>query len=69
MSTDGRRYLHELEIEVELELDMIRASHPEQTIDVSSSDRLVDPTDAEREEVVLRSILGAAEALGAEVPE
>lgn len=33
MSTDGRRYLHELEIEVELDLDMIRASHPEQTIE------------------------------------
>jgi hypothetical protein len=69
MPTDESRRLHELEIEVEVELDMVYASHSEETIDVPPSDWLLDPTDAEREEVGLRNIIGAVEVLEGEEPE
>ncbi len=63
MSTDESQFLHKLEAEVEAELAMARSSHPEEALDVSPAEWLFDPTDVEREEIGLSSLLGAVEAL------
>ena len=55
--------LTELEAEVETELTMARSSHPEEEIGEDPAGWAFDPTDVEREEVGLRSILGAVIAL------
>ncbi|ONI69932.1 hypothetical protein BWI15_25835 [Kribbella sp. ALI-6-A] len=62
----GPETLHELEHEVRLDLDMIAASEPERVVPVS--EWLVDPTEVERDEVALRSLLGAVEAMEGELP-
>ncbi|TDD26524.1 hypothetical protein E1218_12980 [Kribbella turkmenica] len=56
-------FLHELETEVEADLSMVAASHPEETAVLPVTEWLVDPADVEREETGLRSLLGAVEAL------
>jgi hypothetical protein len=61
-STGRGGFLGELEIEVEAELDLAEASGP-QEITGPSTEWLYDPMDAEREEIGLRSLLGAVEAL------
>jgi hypothetical protein len=53
----------ELEIEVEEELNLVESSHAEQATDLPVSEWLFDPADAEREEIGLRDLLGAVEAL------
>jgi hypothetical protein len=55
--------LRELEVEVEAELNLAESSRPEEIIGVPSSEWLFDPMDAQREEVGLRSLLGAVEAM------
>ena len=52
----------ELEIEVETELELVEASSPADDIGAPSS-WAFDPSDVVREEVGLRNLLGAAEAL------
>jgi hypothetical protein len=61
-STGDDAFLHTLEAEVESELTMAESSRPEQAIG-GPVDWLVDPAEAERDEVGLRSLLGAVEAL------
>ncbi|MFI7610011.1 hypothetical protein ACIBP6_02090 [Nonomuraea terrae] len=64
MSTsDGDDFLYELKAEVEIELTLAESSHPEQVADLPVTDWLFDPTDVEREEIGLRGLLGAVEAL------
>jgi hypothetical protein len=61
-STGDGEFLRELEVEVEEELDLAEAARPEE-ITGPSSEWLFDPVDAEREEIGLRSLLGAIEAV------
>lgn len=53
----------ELEIEVRAELTLAESSRPEETAAAPPAEWLFDPTDVERDEIGLRNILGAAEAL------
>ena len=64
MSTDEGEFLYELEVEVESEIAIVQSSHPEGP-DSSPNDWLYDPTDREREEVGLRNMIDAVEALEA----
>ena len=57
----GHEPLSELHHEVEADLGMIAASDAERVVPVS--EWLVDPMEVERDEVALRSLLGAVEAL------
>lgn len=57
----GHETLSELHHEVEVDLGMIAASDAERVVPVS--EWLVDPMEVERDEVALRSLLGAVEAL------
>jgi hypothetical protein len=70
MSTPtGDNYsLHALESVVEAELTMAESSHPAAAADLPVTEWLFDPADAQREEVELRSLLGAVEALEGEAP-
>jgi hypothetical protein len=54
-------HLRELEAEVRAELGLVESSRPKE-ITGPSSEWLFDPVDAEREEIGLRSLLGAIEA-------
>jgi len=60
MPTD---FLHEFQVEVEEELDVVRASHPQEALDGSPVEWLFDPTGIEREQVGLGNVLAAVEAL------
>ncbi|WP_433465314.1 hypothetical protein [Spirillospora sp. CA-128828] len=53
----------EMEIEVEAEITMVESSRAEEATDRPVSEWLFDPVDAERDEVGLRNLLGAVEAL------
>ena len=64
--SDDGQFLHRLEIEVQLELEIARSSHLDASIEGSPADWLFDPTDVEREQVGLGSLLGAVEALAAD---
>jgi hypothetical protein len=55
--------LNQLEIEVEAELTMAVSSRPEEEIDQDPAGWAFDPTDVEREEIGLRSLLGAVTEL------
>ena len=59
-------FLHELETEVDADLTMIASSHPEEAAALPVSEWTTDPTDIEREEIGLRSLHGAVEALEAD---
>lgn len=65
-SMDGPEMLHQLHHEVEADLAMIAASEPERVLPVS--EWLVDPAEVERDQVALRSLLGAVEAMEREIP-
>jgi len=56
-------FLHELEHEVQADLSMVESSHPAEAAAQPPSEWTVDPADVEREEIGLRSLLGAVEAL------
>ncbi|MEU7833420.1 hypothetical protein [Nonomuraea sp. NPDC049129] len=56
-------FLYELQIEVEEEVTLIEASRAEEAAELPVTEWLFDPTDAEREEIGLRGLLGAVEAL------
>ncbi|CNF53477.1 Uncharacterised protein [Mycobacterium tuberculosis] len=58
-----REFEIELEIEVQEELTLAESSRPEETAAAPQSEWLFDPTDVERDEIGLRNILGAVEAL------
>jgi hypothetical protein len=55
--------LYELEIEVEEEVTLVESSRAEELMNLPVTDWQFDPTDVEREEVGLRGLLGAVEAL------
>ena len=56
--------LNELESEVEAELTLAESGRPdEQVSGVPIEEWLVDPAEAERDEVALRSLLGAVETM------
>jgi hypothetical protein len=61
--TGGDEVLRGLEAEVEEEIAMVEASHPETEAELPVTEWLFDPTDAEREEVGLRSLLDAVETM------
>jgi hypothetical protein len=63
--SDKGPFLHELEVEVEAELEQVESSAPTDDA-VPPSEWLFDPTDIDREEASLRSLLGAVEALEGE---
>ncbi|GAA4557576.1 hypothetical protein [Planotetraspora kaengkrachanensis] len=56
-------FLYELEIEVEEEVILAESSRPEEAAELPVSEWRFDPADAEREEIGLRGLLGAVEAL------
>ena len=62
MSGNESEFLYELEAEVESEIAIVQSSRPEELAS-SPEEWLYDPTDLEREEVGLRNMLGAVEAL------
>ncbi|MEV0388501.1 hypothetical protein [Nonomuraea sp. NPDC050643] len=56
-------FLYELRTEVEVELVVAEASHPEEAMELPVTEWLFDPTDVEREEIGLRGLLDAVEVL------
>ncbi|MBO3748347.1 hypothetical protein J5X84_19915 [Streptosporangiaceae bacterium NEAU-GS5] len=63
ISSRRRVSIHALEVEVEAELAMVASSHREELLSLPVTEWLFDPTDVERDEVGLRALLGAVEAL------
>lgn len=63
---DDNLSLNQLEIEVEAELTIARSAHADQQFGSDPAEWAYDPTDVEREEVGLRSLLGAITALEAD---
>ncbi|MEW2360210.1 methyltransferase domain-containing protein [Spirillospora sp. NPDC029432] len=61
--TGDHEFLHEFETEVQAELSMAESSLPQEAAALPPSEWLYDPTDVERDEIGLRDLLGAAEAL------
>jgi hypothetical protein len=61
--TGDNAFLHELELTVRTELIQAETRQPEETAGVPIDEWLFDPADAQREEVGLRSLLGAVESL------
>ncbi|MFF3441147.1 hypothetical protein [Streptosporangium sp. NPDC002721] len=61
--TGENGFLYELEVEVEEELTLVESSHPEEAMDLPVTEWLFDPADAQRDEIGLRGLLGAVEAL------
>ncbi|MFB4319270.1 class I SAM-dependent methyltransferase [Actinomadura sp. 21ATH] len=61
--TGDHEFLREFETEVQAELDMAEASLPQEAAALPPSEWLYDPADVERDEIGLRDLLGAAEAL------
>ncbi|WP_431934524.1 hypothetical protein [Nonomuraea jabiensis] len=49
--------------DVEAEVTLVESSHPQEATELPVSEWLFDPTDAEREEIGLRGLLDAVEAL------
>ena len=62
--TGDNAFLHQLEINVRAELTLAQASQPEEeAADVPIEEWLIDPVDAQRYEIGLRTLLAAVEAL------
>lgn len=62
--TGDNAFLHELEINVRAELTLTETSQSEEeALGEPVNEWLVDPEDAQREEVGLRNLLGAVSAL------
>jgi hypothetical protein len=59
---DGK-FLSELEIEVKAELDLAESNGPEEVVGEASAEWLYESIDVQREEIGLRSLLGAVEAI------
>jgi hypothetical protein len=67
MTTPGENaFLHNLEAEVEIEMATAEANRPDESADPASW--LVDPEEAERDEVARTSLLAAVEALEGDTP-
>jgi hypothetical protein len=63
-ATGGSGFLHELELDVRAELAQAETSQTaEEAAGVPVDEWLFDPADAQRDEVRLRSLLGAVETL------
>jgi hypothetical protein len=61
---DNDAFLHELEHGVRAELTLAEAGQPdEQAASAPIDEWLIDPADAQREEIGLRNLLGAVEAM------
>jgi hypothetical protein len=60
---DDPDFQFELKEEIEVELSMAEESHPEEVFALPIEEWLFDPVDVEREEVELRSLLGAVDEL------
>ncbi|MER5321574.1 hypothetical protein [Streptosporangium roseum] len=56
-------FLYELKVELVQEVTLAESSNPEQAMGLPVTEWLFDPTDVEREEIGLRGLLGAVEAL------
>ncbi|MBP2706468.1 hypothetical protein JOL79_21905 [Microbispora sp. RL4-1S] len=56
-------FLYELEVEIEEEVTLVEESRPEDAAALPVTEWLYDPADAEREEIGLRGVLDAVEAL------
>jgi hypothetical protein len=61
--TGDGKFLSELEIEVKAELDLAESSGSEEVIGEASAEWLYESIDVQREEIGLRSLLGAVEAI------
>jgi hypothetical protein len=61
--TGGDEVLRRLEAEVEEEIAMVEASHPETEAELPVTEWLFDPTDALQEEVGLRNLRDAIETM------
>lgn len=62
--TGDNASLHALEFNIRIELTLVETNQPEEeAVAVPIDEWLVDPVDAQRYEVGLRSLLGAVEAL------
>jgi hypothetical protein len=62
----GSDFLGELELEVEAELRLAESSRPEEVVGPPSAEWPFDPMDVEREEIGLRNLIGAIEAMEGE---
>jgi hypothetical protein len=56
-------FLHELELDVKIELTLAETSQPEEAFSEPIGEWLSDPADTQRYEVGLRILIGAVEAL------
>lgn len=56
-------FLNELQHEVEADLSMVEASHPEEQAALPPSEWTTDPAELAYEQAAERSLLGAVEAL------
>ncbi|GAA1232899.1 hypothetical protein [Pseudonocardia alaniniphila] len=61
--TGDGTFLSELEIEVRAELDLAESSGPAEVVEQESAEWLYESIDIQREEIGLRSLLGAVEAI------
>jgi hypothetical protein len=62
--TGDNAFLYQLELNVRAELTLAETSQPEEeALGVPIDEWLIDPVDAQRYEVALRTLLGAVEAL------
>jgi hypothetical protein len=62
--TGDNAFLYQLELDVRAELTLAETSQPEEeALGVPIDEWLIDPADAQRYEVGLRTLLGAVEAL------
>jgi hypothetical protein len=64
----GDDFLHELEHEVEADLTMLQAGHPEESGELPPSEWTADPAELAYEETALRSLLGAVETMEGDTP-
>ncbi|MFI7464972.1 hypothetical protein [Nonomuraea sp. NPDC049646] len=65
MSTPNgeNEFLYELHVEIEEELTLVEAGHPEEEVGRPVTEWLYDPTDVDRERIALRGLRDAVEVL------
>jgi hypothetical protein len=66
--TGDGRFLGDLEIEVRTELELAESSGPEEVVGQASAELLYESIEIQREEIGLRSLLGAVEAIEGDRP-
>jgi hypothetical protein len=66
--TGDGKFLSELEIEVKAELSLAESSGPDEVVGEASAEWLYESIDVHREEILLRSLLGAVEAIEGDDP-